>query len=106
MKKRGSGWSETPWMLLVDGLATYRLVKLVRDDRVTEPAREAVFARQGPPDRSKVSYLLSCPWCLSIYLGGLVTLGRRRWPLATSIMARSMALSALAGLANEHLERG
>lgn len=90
--------------LLIDALATYRLVKLVRDDKITEPLRDAVEARQGPPDRSKVTYLLNCPWCLSIYFGTALTLGRRRWPAPTQLLARSLALSALTGLATQHLE--
>ncbi len=96
---------EGPWRLLVDALATYRLVKLVRDDRITEPARQAVEARTGPPDRSKVTYLLNCPWCLSIYFGAALTLGRRRWPTATAVLSRPLALSALTGLATTHLDR-
>jgi hypothetical protein len=91
--------------LLVDGLASYRLVKLVRDDRITEPARDAVQERTGPPEQSKVSYLMTCPWCLSIYFGAALTLGRLRWPRATNVVARTFALSALTGLVTQHLDR-
>ena len=71
------------------GDACYRLVKLVRDDRITEPARQAVIDRQGPPERSKVTYLLHCPWCLSIYFGAALTLGRLRWPGGADAVART-----------------
>ncbi len=90
--------------LLVDGLASYRLMKLVRDDLITEPARAAVQRRTGPPEQSKASYLMTCPWCLSIYFGAALTLGRRRWPRATDAAARTLALSALAGLATQQLD--
>lgn len=90
--------------LLVDGLASYRLVKLVRDDRITESAREAVQQRTGPPERSKISYLMTCPWCLSVYFGAALTFGRMRWPRATNAVARTFALSALTGLATQHLD--
>jgi hypothetical protein len=92
--------------LLVDGLATYRLVTLIRRDRITQPVREAVQTRQGPPEESKVSYLLDCPWCLSFYFGAALTLGRWRWPRLTALIARPLALSGLTGLATEHLDRG
>lgn len=92
-------------MLLVDALATYRLVKLVRDDRITERARVTAIERFGPPERSKMTYLLHCPWCLSIYLGAALTLCRRRWPRATTLVARTLALSATTGLTTQHLER-
>ncbi len=90
--------------LLVDGLASYRLMKLVRDDLITEPARAAVQRRTGPPEQSKASYLMTCPWCLSIYFGAALTAGRLRWPHATEAVARAFALSALTGLAAQHLE--
>ena len=91
--------------LLVDGLASYRLVKLVRDDRITEPARDAVQHRTGPPEESSLAYLITCPWCLSVYFGAALTLGRLRWPRATNAVARTFALSALAGLATQHLDQ-
>lgn len=99
------GAAERALPLLVDALATYRLVKLVRDDRITEPARDAVVEHMGPPERSKVSYLLDCPWCLSFYFGAGLTLGRRRWPELTSMVARTFALSAATGLATQHLDK-
>lgn len=90
---------------LVDGLASYRLVKLVRDDRITEPARDAVQDRAGPPEESKLAYLMTCPWCLSVYFGAALTLGRLRWPRATATVSRTFALSALTGLATQHLDQ-
>jgi Protein of unknown function (DUF1360) len=87
--------------LVVDALASYRFVKLIRDDRVFEPVRSTVAERHGPPDRSKLSYLLACPWCLSFYAGAALTLSRRRWPHATETVARTLALSALTGLASQ-----
>lgn len=90
--------------LVTDGLASYRLVKLVRDDRISQPVRDAVLEHAGPPERSKTSYLLSCPWCLSFYFGTALTLGRRRWPRTTEALARILAISALTGLAAQHLD--
>lgn len=90
--------------LLVDSLATYRLVKLVRHDRITEPVREAVVETHGPPERSKVSYLLDCPWCLSFYFGAALTLGRHRWPRSSEAAARVFAVSAITGLASNALD--
>ena len=97
--------AETLTHLTVDALACYRLVKLIRDDRITEPARQAVIDRQGPPERSKVTYLLHCPWCLSIYFGAALTLGRLRWPGGADAVARTLALSAATGLVTQHLDQ-
>lgn len=90
--------------MAVDALAVYRLVKLVRDDRITERMRVTAIERYGPPEDSKVTYLLHCPWCLSIYLGAAITLSRRRWPRATALAARTLALSATTGLLTQHLD--
>lgn len=89
--------------LVVDALAVYRLVKLVRDDRITERMRVAAIERYGQPEDSKVTYLMHCPWCLSIYLGAAITLSRRRWPRGTALAARTLALSATTGLLSQHL---
>ncbi|WP_188111097.1 DUF1360 domain-containing protein [Nocardioides antri] len=91
--------------LVVDGLASYRLAKLVRDDRITEPAREAVQKRTGPPEESSLAYLMTCPWCLSIYFGAALTAGRLLWPRATNAVARTFAVSALTGLTTQHLDQ-
>lgn len=88
----------------VDALATYRFVKLIRDDKITEPLRDAVEARQGPAERSKTTCQLHCPWCLSFSFGTALTLGRLRWPRSVDVVARSFALSAAVGIASQHLD--
>lgn len=67
-------------------LATYRLTHLVVSDTITKGPRETLQLRfearkekrsgTVTPDewQSSIAYLLSCPWCASIWVGGLVTL--------------------------------
>jgi len=89
---------------VVDLLATYRLTTLIKDDKITEDLRSAVFRRFGPPDDDKahkVSYLMSCPWCLSMYFGAIAVLFRSRNPRLWSPIAKVLALSALTGLLSE-----
>ena len=97
--------SEEPMHFLIDGLATYRLVKLIREDRISQPMRDAVESRWGPPEKSWASYLLDCPWCLSVYFGLGLTLLDRRWPRVTSMLARGLALSAVTGVATERVDQ-
>jgi Protein of unknown function (DUF1360) len=87
--------------LLVDGLATYRLQKLVRDDKITEDLRNAVFHKFGEPHEHKLSYLVTCPWCLSLYAGLGLSFSRMIAPKATNAVARALALSAIAGIMAE-----
>lgn len=53
-------------------LATDRLTRLVVDDEITRPVREAIERRW--PD-SKVAYLVSCRACVSIWAALLVSSG-------------------------------
>lgn len=87
--------------LLVDALATYRLQKLVRDDKIAEPARNYIYHKYGEPHESKLAYLTTCPWCLSIYAGLGLSFARMIAPGTTNALARGLALSAIAGIMAE-----
>lgn len=71
--------------LLVGVLAVDRLVRLVVDDEISRPLRNWVDGKW--PD-SKVSYLVHCKACVSVYAGLLVSSGlaprKVIWALALS----------------------
>jgi hypothetical protein len=90
--------------LAVDTLASYRLTKLIRDDLITEPLRERVYARFGPPEESKMSYLFNCPWCISIWFGFALAVAHRQAPAGAAVVTRALALSALTGLMTQKVE--
>jgi hypothetical protein len=83
--------------LAVSTLATYRLTKLVRDDKIMEDFREWVW-KKHPPESTKTGYLLSCPWCLSIYFGAAVSLSRMIAPRTSEAVLEALAFSALTGM--------
>ncbi len=90
--------------LLVDALATHRLTTLVKDDKILEDIREVVFRRYGSPDEEdahKLSYFLTCPWCLSIYFGAFAAAARILWPNGWRPISRALALSTVTGLVSE-----
>jgi hypothetical protein len=89
--------------LLVDALAVYRGTKLVIDDKLTEDLRARVTARFGDADESKVGYLITCPWCVSIYLGGALSVARIVAPSSKTVdaVATALALSAITGVLYE-----
>lgn len=90
--------------LVIDALATHRLTTLVKDDKVFEDVRRVVFARFGPPsdeDAHKLSYFLTCPWCLSIYFGALAAASRLLWPNGWRPVAKALAFSTVTGLISE-----
>lgn len=59
-----------PITLLVAGLATARLTRLVTRDQITHGARR--WALQRLDHDGLVAYLIVCDWCVSIYTGTAV----------------------------------
>jgi len=58
--------------LITTGLAAYRLTRLIIQDEITQDIRDKIFDR-FPPQNTKLGYLFTCPWCISIWVGtGLV----------------------------------
>lgn len=82
--------------LVVYGLATYRLTRLITRDVITDSLREWVWKRR-PPENSKIGYLFTCEWCMSIYTASIL-LGSSMISPVTDIAAWALALSAVAGL--------
>ncbi|GGG04136.1 hypothetical protein GCM10007304_17830 [Rhodococcoides trifolii] len=50
--------------------ATARLTRLISDDYVTRYLRALVIRRRGADSDS--AYLVTCPWCLSPYIGAAI----------------------------------
>ncbi len=57
------------------------------------------------PDPPKLAYLVTCPYCASVWLAAGVVLARRVAPRAWRPLAEVLALSALAGLTSEVVEK-
>jgi hypothetical protein len=83
-----------------DALAVYRLTKLVIDDKITEDLREAVYAKY-PPETTKIGYLFTCPWCVSMWVGFGVVAARKIAPDAWDAAATALAASSVSGLLEE-----
>lgn len=58
----------TPLKVLVDLAASRRLTRLVTKDEITRPMREHQFFHK----HEKLSYLVHCPFCVSVYSGLLI----------------------------------
>lgn len=66
------------WGLSV--LATYRLVRLAIEDTIFDETRDKLYpwlARGGPVKQWFLA-LITCPWCLGVWVAALVTLASRR----------------------------
>lgn len=79
-------------------LATYRLTRLIVSDTV--PFGNLRTRKVG----SKVGYLLSCPFCVSVWSGAFIATGQGiigdmwGWQVFTSAMALSAVICLLATL--------
>ncbi|MEU9981547.1 DUF1360 domain-containing protein [Streptomyces sp. NPDC050856] len=95
-----------PWDLALTAVATFRLSRLLSKGTVTSPLR-APFTRyegpEGPAEvgeeprhgrRETVGELLTCPFCMSVWIGTTLTASRVLWPRATRT-----AMSAVAAVA-------
>lgn len=96
-----------PWDIVLTSVATFRLSRLLSKAAVTSPLR-APFTRyvgpQGPAElheearpedgRDTVGELVTCPFCMSVWVASTLTASRLLWPRATRT-----AMGALASLA-------
>lgn len=97
-----------PWDVALTSVAAFRLSRLLTKASVTSPLR-APFTRyvgpQGPAElqeearaddgKDAVGELLTCPFCLSVWVVSTLTAGQLIWPRATRTAMG--ALAALAG---------
>lgn len=58
--------------LALVALATARVTRLVTVDVVMQPVRKRIVDRMGVD--SKLSYLIVCDWCVSMYIGTIIAL--------------------------------
>lgn len=82
--------------LIVYGLATYRLTRLITRDVITARLRDWVWSKR-PPESSKIGYLFTCEWCMSIWTASVLVVSSIITDI-TDIAAWVLALSAVAGL--------
>jgi len=81
--------------VILAALATYRLTRLVTADVIAEPVRQWVGKRN-----QTLGYLVTCDWCLSIWVAPWPALVVVVWPgnRAVLVVLTALALSAVTGL--------
>lgn len=87
---------------VIDVLATYRLTRLITQDTLLDPYRNAAFQRLSPHDSHlhtylpNPSYIITCPHCTSVYAAVAVQFLPR--PLRAALAA-----AAVVSLATDYL---
>lgn len=86
----------SPFEFIILALATYRVTRLVTRDVIMDSFRNW-FWKKWSPEESKLGYLLTCEWCLSIWVASLFYISAMITSVTIAV-AGVFALSAVAGL--------
>lgn len=78
-----------PLNVLVDLAAARRLTRLVVEDEITREFREHSFFDH----HEKLSYLVNCPFCVSIYTSAFVAVSSILFPRASKPLIYALALA-------------
>ena len=99
----GGGRSATPSGLdyLLGAAATARLARLVTQDTIFENQRLAYVRKMDADGHPKLAELAVCPWCVSVWIGGVVALAAQRGTPGYHLATSALAFSLAAGLAAE-----
>lgn len=90
--------------LVVDALATHRIVRLVQRDTLPPIARARGHLLATHPHHPLVE-LLICPWCASIHAAALTQVLRLAAPRAWRVLGVVLAASSVAGFLTELEDR-
>jgi Protein of unknown function (DUF1360) len=88
---------------IVLALANVRLTRILLRDEIFSPVRERIWERY-PPETTKIGYLFTCPWCISIWTATFLVLSYILIPTVTLVVAAILALSAIAGFVDQRLD--
>lgn len=87
--------------------ATARLTKLINEDKITEPLRDAIhkkFPRKPDNSPSMAGYFITCPWCISIWAGSALTALSIISPKASKAVNTVLTASYVTGLMSNYGE--
>lgn len=94
------------WLLVVVyALAVARLTGLIVADEITRPVRDGVLARldDGRAAHRSLATLISCPWCVSVYVGAAAAPVVLWWGENPMFLlpALALAFSQVAGMVSD-----
>lgn len=88
--------------VLVGGLASYRISRLLTTDEISEPIRRKIW-KKYPPETSLVGYAFTCDWCISMYSAAALLALRGIAPEVSKKVETVLALSAIAGIVSSKM---
>jgi hypothetical protein len=94
---------ENPFLLLILSLAAFRITRVITTDNIAEDLRDAVW-KKFPPS-TKIGYLLTCNWCMGLWVALAVFISWLLAPEATVVVSLVLSISAIIGLISAWTER-
>lgn len=88
--------------ILLTIIATFRLTKLLNQDYIMNDVRKKVWEK-FPPSTSKIGYIFTCDWCMSIWAAGALMLVRRFAPEIYDEILLILTASAITGIVSEKI---
>jgi len=82
-------------------ISTYRLTKLINDDYIFDDLRQKLFKKY--PRESKIGYLFTCPWCMSIWAAGALLILHTVSPKIYEQISLILTASAVTGIIETRL---
>lgn len=78
--------------------ATVRLTKLLLEDYITAPMRDKVWSKYHTD--TKIGYLFTCPWCMSIWSAASLALLSEVSPRTSKLVNTVLTASLITGYAD------
>ena len=91
-----------PMLLLILGLAAYRLTRVLLEDVVFEGLREFIW-KKFPPN-TKFGYLWTCYWCMGMWVSAIWFGAWLLVPVFVVVLSLVLSLSAIVGLISTLLD--
>jgi hypothetical protein len=88
--------------IIILALFVYRVTRLITIDEIFVPVRALVWDKTKAG--SHLAYLVTCPWCISLWVALPVVFSYAFFPSMTILIGCIFALSALAGLITARLD--
>ena len=86
---------------LLGAAATTRLARLITRDSIFDTPRLRYLRAMDEAGHPKLAELAVCPWCISIWIGGVVGLAANRRVPGYHLVTSALAFSLAAGVVNE-----
>lgn len=92
-----------PMIFIVLTLATYRITRFAVKDVIFSGLRDKIW-KKWDPSTTKIGYLFTCYWCMSIWSAMLVIGAYILAPTVTIVVSLVLSISSIVGYVAERVD--